>query len=707
MMRFPVIREYFRKVNEPGMKVHEIFIYIAIFAGLFDSFRAYHLYSLSSNPPISSLSFILTVAASYGIAGFLYSLPILILQRIDKSEEKVRLSRWTSWFLLPIFLIPLLPGFRASFFSVANITKSSAKILIGFVIVIIYSVLLYYSSKPIIMHIRKKGIPGWIPVFIEFSIGIFGLMFITGIYHGFLHIRMAAALVISLLSLFVLTSRISPLINSKTRLVTVILAALIIAFPIVRSFIPQRQIKGTGTSNGNGTIILILIDTLRPDYLSAYGSDMTNTPNLDKFTADSLVFDNMHSISSWTIPSVISLMTGLYPSVHQANYDTLCFDNPKIPTIPERLRGAGYATGAFIVNPALGYQSGVNRGFDTFYESFTVISPYRYLLPFTFYMDHILLAGCETGKYHFDGIYVKKMEDRLFPWIENHKNEKAFLYIHYYDPHVPYSPPQKYRTRKNQLGDNSYTYIALPELDNFMLGKSRLSDKTLNCTKDLYSGDIDYCDESLGLLMDKFREVGWDDASIFITADHGEEFLEHHSFEHGQSFYEEITHIPLIVHPGKNMPVIPRTRKSDPINLLDLAATIADLGNVSHLPFYKHIQGKSIFDDDFSDREVRITFMESTKIGDPNRIGVLKNNWKFIVYNYNEIREVYNLTDDPHEANNLINSAPAELLDEIMFDIKNWQSKNNIICEEYDSLLNLRDRKVWANRNLMKGLGYL
>lgn len=332
--------------------------------------------------------------------------------------------------------------------------------------------------------------------------------------------------------------------------------------------------------------------------------------------------------------------------------------------------------------------------------------PFSNLRTFLYYHNHIFLALCQRRFRHFDGIFADKMERKLFPWINKHQKKKVFLWVHYFAPHIPYAPPDRYLQRKNQQGDGSLKSAWYELILHIGTGVPKYTEKKLNCLKDLYSGDIEFSDERVGALLEKIKEAGWTNSTIIITSDHGDELFEHGSFDHGHTFYNELVHIPLIIHTGNGVMPIPDGREKEPVSMLDLTATICDIAGVENSEFYKQLQGTSVYSDTPEAESTDLIFIESTHRGIPERIAVIKNDVKYFAYADDEIREVYNLIDDPFEICNIINSVPDEILDEIGEDIEKWRSENEILRRSLRSNPDEEDDKANITRNALKGLGY-
>ncbi len=278
-----------------------------------------------------------------------------------------------------------------------------------------------------------------------------------------------------------------------------------------------------------GPVVLISIDTLRADHLPVYGYATGRTPALDAFAKESVVFDRAYSHAPQTLPAHASILTGLLPFEHGVRDNlgfTLAADKT---TLAERFHRAGYKTGGFISAYVLRAETGINRGFDV----------YNADLPAT-------AADLSPGQVQRPGDQTLAAAEA---WLNTLSDDRFFLFFHIYEPHTPYTPPERF---------------------------SSLAP---------YDGEIAFADEIVGkLLSDLKRRGAYDSATIVVMSDHGEGLGDHGELEHGLFVYDEAIHVPWIMKlPGAKSA---GRRVVDPIQHIDLVPTIADiakLGPVSGL----------------------------------------------------------------------------------------------------------------------------
>jgi arylsulfatase A-like enzyme len=286
------------------------------------------------------------------------------------------------------------------------------------------------------------------------------------------------------------------------------------------------------------SIVLISLDTLRAKSMSAYGHPVETTPTITTYARRGALFENAFTTFSNTLPSHMSMLTGLLPAEHgvvQLN-DVLA---DRHATLAEMLRRAGYATGAFTEDALLDARHGFNRGFSTYYE-------------------HTSIA---TGTGDARGTFGRALE-----WAGHHADEQFFLFIHTYEVHAPYDPPEEYRTL---FHDGAGSELGAP--------------------RRAYEQEIRRLDDELRRLLDGLETLLPErDLLVVITADHGEEFYEHGAAFHVQLF-DEVMHVPLVmVFPGV---IPPDLRVTAVVSLVDVVPTIAALAGV---PLDNDVDGTSL-----------------------------------------------------------------------------------------------------------------
>ena len=275
------------------------------------------------------------------------------------------------------------------------------------------------------------------------------------------------------------------------------------------------------SSKDQPNIILIVIDTQRADHLSCYGYHRDTSPNLNKLAQEGVLFENAVSQSSWTWPATATILTGLYPYTHGVISEKRSFLVESINTLAEILQENHFTTFGISANPLISKDKNFDQGFETFIER--------------------AWQNAETLNHEF------------FNWLETNKGLQFFAYLHFMDPHDPYSAPGKYYDMfdpdyegkdKFKNGDVNPLWFAV----NFDEGDAEYTDRDIEHLKALYDGEIRYWDSQFGELLEQLKELNiLDKTIIVVTSDHGEEFMEHDKLKHGLQLYDETIRVPLII----------------------------------------------------------------------------------------------------------------------------------------------------------------
>ena len=408
--------------------------------------------------------------------------------------------------------------------------------------------------------------------------------------------------------------------------VGVAFGALLLRWPV--SAVTQQALPPSSNHAGP-PIVLVVVDTLRADHLGTYGHSGATSPYIDALAENGWVYTQANAPSSWTLPSTASLLTGRNPTRHGAgtNSGNKATDrglNAKVPTLAEILRNQGYTNVGFVTNYWLKAQYGMSRGFD-FYDETLGKGQRLILQPF-----HQLGVSLMQ-----DSLYVpaRGQADKAIAFIESQSNTGWFLLLHLMDPHGPYNPPAKH-----------------------IHGKAADYDDPV---QRLYEAEIRYADEQLGRVFDALPEEAW----VFLTSDHGEEFGEHPgaydqgpippNTRHGHTLYQEVIHVPLIVRPPGGRTSM---RIDANVGSIDIAETIAQiagttLGTDIDSVALPEVLGRGQSKD-------RPVLSEALRFG-TERKALQSGPLKFI--GSAKQKELYNLLNDPGEQQNIAVSDPDAL----------------------------------------------
>ncbi|NIM06863.1 MAG: sulfatase-like hydrolase/transferase [Armatimonadetes bacterium] len=367
-------------------------------------------------------------------------------------------------------------------------------------------------------------------------------------------------------------------------------------------------------------IIVILIDALRPDHLGVYGYEQPTSPNLDELARESIVFENAFAQAQSTYVSVASLFTSLFPL--EAKDEETGYHNLKqeVTTLAERLEDEGYVNSAFSTNYFIHWDYGFDRGFETF-------------------------------RCHHE-LPAKPLTQNVLRWLEDNPRRPFFVYLHFMDTHSPYTPPGEFRSRFLPADYHPTTPILFS--GNAGLVKQKMEEghefnsQDRDYLKGLYDGEIASVDWNIGHMIERLRKMGlYDNTVIVVLADHGEEFWEHGSLEHGKQLYEELIRVPLIFKLPKSAGRAGE-RVSAAVQLVDVCPTLLELAG---LPSPTGLRGESLLDVD--PNENRWQYAEI-----PRMRALRGEGWKLIDKLPPAEDELYNLREDPAERRNLITEHP-------------------------------------------------
>ncbi len=367
------------------------------------------------------------------------------------------------------------------------------------------------------------------------------------------------------------------------------------------SYASQRQAKKSTPPAHLPNLLLVTIDTLRPDHLRCYGYEQIQTPNIDSLATDGIRFAQAYTPIPITLPSHAVMLTGTYPmmsGMHDFSGNILSASQPTLATV---LRARGYDTGAVIAAAVLDRRFGLNQGFDFYYDHF----------------DFSRLAETNLDLMERSANHVA---DEALAWLAKPRNKPFFLWVHLYDPHHPYKPPAPFNEK----------YKA-----------------------NLYDGEIAFADSQLGRLLEYLKQHALYNRTLVVLAgDHGEGLGEHGERTHGFFIYNSTLHVPLIIKPVLGTK-IPGKIISAQVSLVDLMPTVFGSLNV---PVPPKIQGEDLTGALLHGGELRgsslysETFLPRIHFNWSELRGLQLRNYHFIS---GPKPELYDTSKDPHELQNL------------------------------------------------------
>ena len=359
-------------------------------------------------------------------------------------------------------------------------------------------------------------------------------------------------------------------------------------------------------------VILVIVDTLRADRIGCYGAANMDTPTFDRLAGSGVRFDAAFTQAPFTLPSIASILTSLYPYRHQVRNNQTNLDE-SYTTLAEIFRKEGYRTAAVLGSAVLDGERNLSQGFDYYDDQFPE--------NMEVYSEQLRAAKIPLGDR--DQRRASDVTASAWNWLKDVGNEPFFLLVHYFDPHSKYDPPPPFKEKYGRRG---------------------------------YDGEVAYTDDEVGRLLEGLRSRGLDRTTLVaLIGDHGEALGEHNEPEHGFFVYESTIRIPMILSlPG----ILPEGRvETALVRAIDLFPTITEIAGVktprsldgnSLLPL---IQGEAM-------KEVPVyseAFLGYFGYGWSPTWSIRTRDWKLIEAPKSEL---YNLVDDPGETSNLYDTHP-------------------------------------------------
>ncbi|MBN2528571.1 MAG: sulfatase [Deltaproteobacteria bacterium] len=431
-------------------------------------------------------------------------------------------------------------------------------------------------------------------------------------------------------------------------------------------------------------VLFVLVDALRADKLGCYGFNEPTSPAIDKLAKESVLFENVHAASPWTAPSFGTLFTGVSPSVHGAGKMlgkhsksgksvhgvTVGGIRSDLPTLaelmPDTMKKAAVINNSFVCKE-LGYA----KGFDEFDFELARLTSYR---------------------------TADEVTDIAINWLKKNKNKPFFYFLHYFDPHIQYAPPEKYLP---MFAPNKPPRIAYPFVDHASArdGSLNPNDSEKAYIRGLYHAEVRFVDDELGRLLKYMKQEGLlENTWVVLISDHGEELFEHGSFDHGHRYEEEVTRVPWIVRsPGGKWNA--GKRISYNVSHVDVFATMLALAG-SDVP--EHVEGTSVLPMVAGDETAsRTSFMEFN-LYRGQQCALFDGQFKLIYDVRRESSFLYDLKTDPMELTQLDKTHKMHL--SLMSQITQKRNfLNKAVSGKTENSAVLSDE----SRDALKSLGYI
>ena len=358
--------------------------------------------------------------------------------------------------------------------------------------------------------------------------------------------------------------------------------------------------RRAATANPKSSVLLITLDTTRADRLGYAGHAAARTPNLDRLARQSVRCDTAYSPVPLTLPAHCTVLSGFYPPAHQVRNNGNYFLPAPVVTLAEVLGARGYETAAFVSSFVLDSRFGLDQGFAVY--------------------DDDLAVGTKTYHSERDAAAVFTAFNR---WLAGSRGGPFFAWVHFFDPHAPYAPPEPYA----------------------------------GGLADPYDGEIAYMDHYVGEVISRLEEKGLaKNTLVVIAGDHGEAFGEHGEFGHQVFCYEENLRVPLLFRADGFLP--PGMRLKQPASLVDIMPTVLDfLG----LPLPPKLQGRSLLPA-MRGKELPAAdvYVESLFASEAFQcapvLGIIRGGHKFLDL---PRPELYDLERDPGERENIVSRSAA------------------------------------------------
>ncbi len=420
-------------------------------------------------------------------------------------------------------------------------------------------------------------------------------------------------------------------------------------------------------------VLLIVVDTLRADHLGCYGAKRETSPAIDALAAGSIRYERAYTVAPWTMPSVATILTGLYPAQHRVTRPRRRLPE-QTATLATVFAEAGYRTAAVVSNRMIGAMRGFDHGFDRFDEDEA--------------RGHGYLSTPGVTKKAAALLDTLAAGDRPF-----------FLFVHYFDPHYNYIAHPEYGFAPPRAGrlDGEQDISIVRRMMDTLTGKER------RFLLDLYDGEIRFTDDGVGRLLRSLdRSTARDNTLVIFTSDHGEEFLEHGWIGHTRSLYEELMRVPLIIRePGG----APARVVRKPVSLVSLPGTVLHLAGVGEErldtrisllpPWNDGAAAPILLDVDFQSVNPRRGAFS------PKKKGLIEGEYKLIRDEKEGKRELYDLSTDPLERSDLSGKLP-DILERLAarLDSAAAAAGRDTVVVEKNALTD-------EEKDIFRGLGYI
>ena len=463
-------------------------------------------------------------------------------------------------------------------------------------------------------------------------------------------------------------------------------------------------------------VLILMLDTARAQNFSCYGYDRVTTPHIDAIAAEGVVFEQAIATGCWSLPSQVSLLTGMFPVKHGAHELRLRYDHA-YPMLPEILRQAGYGTLGISPNSWMSDEFGVTHGFDTYLKlwQFWPTMPADTALPRLaqkvnqLYSRHVFPRRNRAR--HVNGYLMQHLA---------RSTEPVFGYVIFWDTHLPYHPRGQHAVtwlpdgvtlqQARRVNRSHLKYFA---------GQTPMSEHDFDILRACYDGALATIDEEVGRLIAYLRQRELLDRTlIIITSDHGENLGEHGLMSHAYSLHDTLIHVPLIIRYPECF--APGQRVTQQVQLTDILPTILDVVQLEASQIRSELQGESLLVSPLDSATVRHAYAEllaphpsmktinrrnnfpedTPRPAYDHALRCLRTLTHKLIWASDGQHALYDLRVDPHETTNRFAAEP-KLAAELMAILQAWQPPHGELLHESPAALDP------ALHQRLRDLGYI
>ncbi|WP_435079425.1 sulfatase [Halococcus sp. AFM35] len=445
-------------------------------------------------------------------------------------------------------------------------------------------------------------------------------------------------------------------------------------------------------------IVILVLDTARARNFSCYGHDRQTTPTVDSIAEEGTKFEEVTSVSPWTLPSHASLFTGVPPTTHRTN--SLDSSLPhSLETLSDYVSRHGYRTVGMANNPWFSSEFGLTRGFDEFHELFTLFGGDSYRSFVNVLTDQsrsvpdrlatllseqsapsLIKNGMNAAYRQFDfrdddGGKTAVSKSRSLIGVD----QPYLLFVNFLEPHLPYEPPESHR---REFIPEHVTDAEVEDINQnareYNVRNVEMDDSDFDVLERLYDAEIKYTDERINEIVNALKQTGdWEDTVLFILGDHGENIGNHQLMSHNYSIHETLTKVPLVTHFPEHLGAVSGADLRT--STLDIPATITDiLPDIDGAEFEEVQVGTSLLDSD-DNRAIVTEYLNpvppvekmekrcenpkfDVSVYDRRLRAIYADSYKF-VRGSDETRALYDVVEDRDEAENVIDDNPEKASD--------------------------------------------